>query len=92
MTMVKKKEDILNITGDEYLVYVLWGESPQEPEYITYGFGTEREQTAFLKGMEEAEGWMGCVTGWGHKADEKALKDFEKNIHQTYDYLSKMGE
>tara|TARA_Y100000310_G_scaffold242695_1_gene246879 strand:+ start:1924 stop:2121 length:198 start_codon:yes stop_codon:yes gene_type:complete len=41
----------------------------------------------YIKGMEEAEGWMGYVTGWGHKADEKALKDFEQDIRGTYEYL-----
>ena len=87
MTMVKKKEDILNITGDTYLVYVLWGEHPEDSEYITYGFGTEGEQHAFLKGMDEGEGWMGYTTGWGHKTDEKALKDFEQDIRGTYEYL-----
>ena len=81
MTMVKKKEDILNITGDTYLVYVLWGEHPEDPEYMTYGFGTEKEQTAFLSGVAIAEGRMGHVAGWGHKTDAKALKDFEDNIH-----------
>ena len=87
MTMVKKKEDILNITGDTYLVYVLWGEAPEDPEYITYGFATEKEQTAFLKGMDEGSGWMGYVTGWGHKTDEKAVKEFEQDIRGTYEYL-----
>ena len=87
MTMVKKKEDILTVTGDEYLVYVLWGESPEEPDYITHGFATEKEQWAFLKGMDEGEGWMGYTTGWGHKTDEKALKDFEQDIRGTHEYL-----
>ena len=80
MTMVKKEEDILNITGDTYLVYVLWGEHPEDPEYITYGFETEKEQTAFLKGMDEGEGWMEYTTGWGHKTDAQALKDFEQEV------------
>ena len=80
----KKPEDILNITGDEYLVYVLWGEHPEDPEYITYGFGTEKEQTAFIKGIDEGEGWMGYWAGCGHKADEKALKDFESDIRDQH--------
>ena len=87
MTMVKKKEDILNITGDTYLVYVLWGEHPEDSEYITYGFGTEGEQHAFLKGMDEGEGWMGYVTGWGHKTDGKALKSFEQDMRGTHQDL-----
>lgn len=81
-------KNITNVTGTRWLAYVLWGERPEDSEYVTYGFETEREQVAFLKGLEEAEGWLGYLAGWGHKTDAKALEDFEKDIQQTYDYLS----
>jgi len=87
MTMVKSKEDILNITGTNYLVYALWGSDPDYPKYITYGFETERESYVFLRGMDEGEGWMGYVSGCGHNTDKKALENFETDIRDTHPHL-----
>ena len=83
MTMVKK-EDIVNITGTTYLVYVLWGEAPEWADYHTYGFETEREQHAFLVGIAEGEGWMGYITGSGHNTDKKALEDFKQDMRDQH--------
>ena len=84
MTVVKKIEDIDNVTGTNYLVYVLWGDSPEDPEYHTYGFKTEREQHAFLVGIDKGEGWMGYTTGNGHNTDKKALEYFEDDIRDQH--------
>ena len=89
MAMVKKKEDITNITGTNYLVYVLWGESPEWADYHTYGFETEREQHAFLVGIDEGEGWMGYMTGSGHNTDKKALEYFEADMRSEHPDLFK---
>jgi len=84
MTMVKSTEEIKHITGTNYLVYVLWGESPEDPEYITYGFDTVQEMNAFLAGIDEGDGWMGYTTGWGVDTDKKALKSFEDDIRNEH--------
>lgn len=40
-------------------VRILWGTAPERgDEPVTYQFATEAEVNAFLKGVDEANGWM----------------------------------
>ena len=52
-------KDIVNITGQKKVVFILWGESPESPEFKKYGFETEDEARAFMCGVSEMDGWMG---------------------------------
>ena len=52
-------KDIVNITGQKKVVYILWGESPESPEFIKYGFETEAEARAFMCGISEMDGYLG---------------------------------
>ena len=84
-----KEQSFNEVTGNTYLVYVLWGESPEDPEFHTYGFETEKEQHSFLFGIDEGEGWMGYMAGRGHKTDKDALKRFEAEIRDEHPDLFK---
>ena len=44
----------------EHTVKILWGSNPilDERDPIEYGFDTPEELAAFLKGVDEANGWM----------------------------------
>ena len=52
-------KDIVNITGQKKVVYILWGESPESPEFIKYGFETEAEARAFMCGVSQMDGYLG---------------------------------
>lgn len=44
-----------------YTLKIIWGEAPEQattPE--VYEFSTEAEREAFLWGVEEMDGWLGC--------------------------------
>ena len=41
-------------------ITILWGECPEPgDEPVTYEFDTGAELTAFMRGIEAAEGWLG---------------------------------
>ncbi len=39
-------------------VTIAWGQSPCEDQIETYTFDTGKEAEAFLKGVEEGNGWL----------------------------------
>ena len=40
---------------------ILWGKSPEpDAEPVKYEFDTQRELDAFIHGINESDGWMGC--------------------------------
>ena len=60
---------------------IAWGEHPCEDQIVTYTFDTGKEADAFLKGVEEGNGWLDyAVIG-----DD--VKDEQGNIimHTSYD-------
>ena len=62
-------------------VTIAWGQSPCEDQIETYTFDTGKEAEAFLKGVEEGNGWLDyAVIG-----DD--VKDEQGNIimHTSYD-------
>lgn len=62
-----------------YVVRILWGEKPEPGDHIQeYGFGTKDELDAFIHGVNEATGWLGCHVyepkedgSWPFQADRK---------------------
>ena len=81
------KENFINVTGTDYLVYVLWGESPDSPDYTTYGFETKGEQDAFIFGVDEGDGWMEYMAVKGHSTNKDARELFEQEIRQVHPHL-----
>jgi hypothetical protein len=77
----------IRVTGTEYIVYALWGEEPEYPDYMTYGFATESEQYAFLYGVEEASGWNCSVIFRGHGTDNNVLAEFKQAVRREHPSL-----
>jgi len=70
----------------QYYLSVLWGEQPEkDAEPTIYTFNTEREREAFMKGVNEAEGWMG--SDWILHDEPKTYKpkQFENYQEMNYD-------
>jgi|SRR5580765_3943540 len=44
--------------GQKHTVWIVWGESLKESEPTRYDFDTQAELNAFLKGVDESQGWM----------------------------------
>jgi len=57
------REDILSAaapTPKPVELFIVWGESPEDGAgAISYEFATEGERDAFLKGVDEMDGWAG---------------------------------
>ena len=70
-----------DITGSKFVTYVLWGATPEDPTFKRYGFATEAEQSAFVAGVQLAEGWMGVMID----SDTTASKFYEEIMH-TYEW------
>lgn len=54
-------------------LHVLWGADPEDDLPATFTFSTEEAKAAFIKGMNEADGWMDVnwVSHAGFKVDRK---------------------
>lgn len=56
-----------------FSVWILWGVLREDGDLpVLYEFATEAERAAFLKGVEEADGWLGYEirqSGDAYKAD-----------------------
>lgn len=73
-------------TKPQYYLSVLWGEQPdQDADPTTYTFNTEREREAFMKGVNEAEGWMGSDWILHDKPQTYKPKQFENYQGMNYD-------
>ena len=71
---------------NEYYLSVLWGEQPEKnANPKRYTFNSEREREAFMKGVNEAEGWMG--SDWILQDEPQIYnpKQFENYQHMDYD-------
>ena len=86
-------KDINVITGQKKVVYVLWGESPESPEFFKYGFETEDEARAFMCGVEEMNGWMGYTSAYSAETFGKdnvyqaqTQEEFAKEIRLEHDF------
>ena len=86
-------EKVIPITGIKYVIYVLWGEKPETPEYQKYGFNTMDEARAFMCGISEADGWFGWFASYsaetfGKDNDWKASteEEFRADIINEYDF------
>ena len=75
-------KDIVNITGQKKVVFILWGENPESPEFKKYGFETEDEARAFMCGISEMDGWMGWQGAYSKETFNG--RDFE-GMAQTED-------
>ena len=77
-----KEERFINVTGRDYIIHVLWGEQPESPDYITYGFATINERQAFVQGIAEGDGWNGYVGIEG-----QLLEEFTQAVQEQHPYL-----
>ena len=79
-------KNIVNITGQKKVVYILWGESPESPEFIKYGFETETEARAFTSGISEMEGWMDWQGAYSTETfgKEYTTQTEEEFIHEIF--------
>ena len=82
-----KEERFINVTGTDYIIHVLWGERPESPDYITYGFATINERRAFVQGVVEGDGWNGYVGIEGHRANKKLLEELRQAVQEKHPYL-----
>ena len=83
-----KEERFINVTGTDYIVPVLWGEHPESPDYITYGFETKSEGIAFIRGVLEGEGWNDYVGIEGPRTNQKRLlHTFKEAVQERHPYL-----
>ena len=68
-----------------YYLSVLWGEQPEkDAEPTIYTFNSEREREAFMKGVKEAEGWMG--SDWILHDEPQIYKPKQFDNYQNMDY------
>ena len=86
-------KDIVPITGSKQIVYILWGEAPESPEFAKYGFKTEAEARAFMCGIDLMDGWMGWMGaysaetfGKGDAYDTMTEEEFAQEIQGTHDF------
>ena len=75
-----------NHVKSQYYLSVLWGEQPEKDADPTiYTFNTEREREAFMKGVNEAEGWMGSDWILHDEPQTYKPKQFENYQGMNYD-------
>jgi len=86
-------KDIVPITGSKQIVYILWGESPESPEFTKYGFDTQDEARAFMCGISEMDGWLGWQGSYSAETFGKdnsymamTEKEFMHEIFMNDDY------
>ena len=71
---------------NEYYLSVLWGEQPEKnANPKRYTFNSEGEREAFMKGVNEAEGWMGSDWILHDEPQIYNPKQFENYQHMDYD-------
>ena len=86
-------KNVVNITGQKKVVYILWGEAPESPEFTKYGFDTEDEARAFMCGIDLMDGylgWMGAYSTetFGKDNDYMSMteEEFAQEIQGTHDF------
>lgn len=53
-------EDDSIIENEKYQINIVWGSRPEKDSNLfEYKFNTQAELDAFIKGIKEAEGWLG---------------------------------
>ena len=85
--------EVTTVTGSKYIVYILWGEAPESPEFNKYGFDTTKEASAFMCGIDLMDGymgWMGAYSaetfGKGDAYDTMTEEEFAQEIQGTHDF------
>ena len=72
-------------------ITIMWGESPEaDQDPVTYTFGSQAELDAFLKGIEEMDGWAGWHvieegTVWCRDCREVMLADANGNCASCHE-------
>jgi len=87
--------EVTPVTGSKYIVYILWGEAPESPEFNKYGFDTTKEASAFMSGIDLMDGYMGWMGAYStetfgkarlHKYGTMTEKEFEQEIQGMHDF------